>query len=249
MERPFWISTSWDDGHVLDRRVADLLNQYHLRGTFYIARDYLQDRLSESQIAQLAQEHEVAAHTLTHPVLTQIDINAARKEMIDSRDWLQGVTRQPVTGFAFPKGIFNHELRNVAEEAGFVVARSVRQYDISTTGLDFLDLPTTVHIYPFPLRPVDSWRARFEPIRRAVPHVWPLRIPILALRNWIALALALLERASQCGGVFHLWGHSWEIEKYRMWDALERILAAASRYANARPVTNSELVSELKLLG
>ncbi|NDJ75621.1 MAG: polysaccharide deacetylase family protein [Chloroflexi bacterium] len=246
MTQPFWISTSWDDGHVLDRRVVDLLNRHNLRGTFYIARDYLPDRLSDSEIVVLAQEHEVAAHTLTHPILTEIALDDARQEIMGSKAWLEDLTGRPVTGFAFPAGIFNQDLRNLAEDVGFRVARSVRQFSIGTTGLDYLDLPTTIHIYPFPFRPVNSWRARFQPIRRAVPHILPLRIPLLALRNWPALATILLERASQQGGVWHLWGHSWEIEKYGMWDELDRILAVASRYSNAQPVTNSELVHALK---
>ena len=44
--KPFWITTSWDDGHTLDLRLADLLDKYDLRGTFYVARDYLDERLA-----------------------------------------------------------------------------------------------------------------------------------------------------------------------------------------------------------
>ena len=31
-----YITTSWDDGHPLDLRVAELLSEYHLQGTFYV---------------------------------------------------------------------------------------------------------------------------------------------------------------------------------------------------------------------
>ncbi len=36
MKPATFITTSWDDGHPLDFRVAELLSKYGLRGTFYI---------------------------------------------------------------------------------------------------------------------------------------------------------------------------------------------------------------------
>ena len=67
---PFDIVTSWDDGHPLDLRIAELLTRFGLTGTFYIARDYLDERITEAQIKALSCQHEIGAHTLTHPVLT-----------------------------------------------------------------------------------------------------------------------------------------------------------------------------------
>ncbi|MDQ7036500.1 MAG: hypothetical protein Q9P01_17205 [Anaerolineae bacterium] len=61
------ITSSWDDGHVLDLRVADMLDRYGLTGTFYIARDFLDERMSDSQLQDLAQRHEVGAHTANTP--------------------------------------------------------------------------------------------------------------------------------------------------------------------------------------
>jgi len=245
MAQPFWITTSWDDGHILDLRIADYLNKYNLVGTFYIPRDYINPRLSDSDLVHLAARHEVGAHTLTHPVLTETDIETARHEIVGSREWLQDITGTSVTAFCYPKGYADQQTRDLVAEAGFEVARTALQYHI-TAGRDFLDLPTTVHIYPFPLRPVKDWRARTKPIRRALPYVPSLRIPILALRSWPTLALALLERVAKVGGIWHLWGHSWEIEKYGMWKDLDRILAAASQYSQAQSVTNSQLVHELR---
>ena len=171
MGRSFWISTSWDDGHALDRRIAELLDRYQLRGTFYISRDYLDERLSDRQIVELSENHEIAAHTLTHPVLTQLDLEAARQEIVGSRDWLQDLIGKPVTGFAFPKGVLNPDLRNVAEEAGFTVARSVKQYSIAARGFDYLNLPTTVHIIlsPFALSTIGAPGWGHPPSRTAYP--------------------------------------------------------------------------------
>ena len=246
MGRTFWITTSWDDGHRLDLRVAETLDRYGLAGTFYVAREYLDaaERLTEDEVAQLSKRHEIGAHTLTHPILTQVDEPTARREIEGSRDWLRQVTGKPVTAFCYPKGLYNVAVRAVVAAAGFGVARTVGQYRLDA-GDDPLALPTTVHIYPFPLRPTPSWRARFEPIQRILPHVLRLRLSPLALRNWRTLALNLLDRAAATGGIWHLWGHGWEVERYGMWSDLEYVLEAAGRYSGARVVTNSELVGEV----
>jgi peptidoglycan/xylan/chitin deacetylase (PgdA/CDA1 family) len=243
---PFWITTSWDDGHRLDLRLADLLDQYGIKGTFYISREGLPpgERLSEPEIAALARRHEVGAHTLSHAVLTDLDQAAARHEVVESRAWLESITGQAVTVFAYPKGRYNTAARQVVAEAGFAAARTVEAYHYDL-GHDLLLMPTTIHIYPFPLRTTRSWRAAFGPLRLIRPHLRSLHISWLALRSWPTLALALLNRAAAIGGIWHLWGHSWEIEKYNMWRALEHVLATASQQPYARFVTNTQLVREI----
>ena len=134
----------------------------------------------------------------------------------------------------------NPAVRDLIAGAGYEVARTVEPYRLDA-GDDWLMLPTTIHIYPFPLRPSSSIRARFQPIYNIRQHVWRLRIPVLALRSWPALALALLQRAAQTNGVWHLWGHSWEIEHHNLWDDLEHALAATRQYTGARRVTNTDL--------
>ena len=39
------ITTSWDDGHPLDFKLAELLNKYNLKGTFYIPRSNAEHRV------------------------------------------------------------------------------------------------------------------------------------------------------------------------------------------------------------
>jgi peptidoglycan-N-acetylglucosamine deacetylase len=242
----FTITTSWDDGHRLDQRVADLLDRYGLRGTFYVARDFLPERLSDGEIRALATRHEIGAHTLTHPVLTEVNAERASAEIGGSKSWLEDVIGTPINAFCYPKGRTNSALQDVVKTAGYKMARGVEQYQFATNGARY-NMPTTIHIYPFPLRPVRGLRKiplRLEPVKRALPYVRQLGISPLALRSWSSLAIALLERAAAVGGVWHLWGHSWEVEQYAMWDDLEQVLAAGGRYVNVRHAVNSELVNQ-----
>jgi len=67
---------------------------------------------------------------------------------------------------------------------------------------------------------------------------------LLSRRDWQKLAGKLLERTLRHGGVFHLWGHSWEIEQEHQWDRLEKLLATiAANKDKVTSMTNSELGS------
>src|SRR5689334_16731650 len=121
MARSLIITTSWDDGHTLDLRVADMLDNYGMKGTFYITRDFLEKRMSDKQIRALASRHEIGAHTLTHPDLPDVPPEQAREEIAGSKAWLEDVTGKPVTSFAYPKGLNTPALRAMVAEAGYTI--------------------------------------------------------------------------------------------------------------------------------
>jgi hypothetical protein len=52
-------------------------------------------------------------------------------------------------------------------------------------------------------------------------HVYPDRIEYNGV-SWIEVAKKLYNEAmNKQNGFFHIWGHSWEIEKFKLWDELE----------------------------
>lgn len=241
------ITTSWDDGHVLDLRVAELLDKHGLTGTFYIARDFLAERMSETQLRELANRHELGAHTLTHPTLTEIPLEQARAEITGSKAWLEDVLGLPVTTFCYPKGRNNPALQRLVQEAGYSLARGVEGYALHA-GDNRWCVPTTLQIYPYPLRKMPDlvwWRgawARLQPVREALPHMRTLRLSARALLDWQTLGRDLLGQAVQQNGVWHLWGHSWEIDRYGLWDALDHMLGQAASFSDRQAIANSALV-------
>jgi peptidoglycan/xylan/chitin deacetylase (PgdA/CDA1 family) len=58
--------------------------------------------------AQLRKVHragiEIGAHTSTHPILTRVDSNTARREIEESRSRLEQIISAPVKSFAYPNG-------------------------------------------------------------------------------------------------------------------------------------------------
>jgi len=64
-------------------------------------------------------------------------------------------------------------------------------------------------------------------------------------RNWELLGRQLFEEVRATGGVFHLWGHSWEIDANDDWSRLRTMLKELSN-PDVVFVTNGELAAELK---
>ncbi|MGH7837447.1 MAG: polysaccharide deacetylase family protein, partial [Candidatus Binataceae bacterium] len=63
------MTTSWDDGHPLDLRVAELLAAHGVRGTFYVpvraSADSLMKPADLRRLRNLGME--IGAHTVSHP--------------------------------------------------------------------------------------------------------------------------------------------------------------------------------------
>lgn len=236
-------TTSWDDGYRDDLRVAKILDHYKVKGTFYVCptRQHGLTPLTEQEICMLATHHEIGAHTMTHPKLTAIPQEKAQREIHESKLWIEKVTGKPCTMFCYPYGDFNDVIVQHIREAGFWGARTVEQYKFRTES-PFL-LPTSLHIYPFPLRPVWN-RHALDPLRNALPTTRMMNIPFISLRSWSSFAKALFRSAYEQGkSWFHLWGHSAEIYRYDMERDLEVFLAYIRSFSNVDYVPNSSLVS------
>ncbi|MGA2003869.1 MAG: polysaccharide deacetylase family protein [Terriglobales bacterium] len=61
----------------------------------------------------------LGSHTLSHPLLTEIEEAVARREIYESRVKLESILDRPVTEFSFPFGGFNQKLVAAARDAGY----------------------------------------------------------------------------------------------------------------------------------
>jgi peptidoglycan/xylan/chitin deacetylase (PgdA/CDA1 family) len=64
------------------------------------------------------------AHTVSHPNLTAIADDAARREIAGSKAALEARVGHPVTTFCYPAGLFGARERRLVAEAGFTLAAS-----------------------------------------------------------------------------------------------------------------------------
>ena len=234
-----FLTTSWDDGHPLDFRIAEMLERYGLTGTFYVPRRAETTVMSTAQIQELSRRFEIGAHTLDHVQLHNIAYTEARRQLGGSRLWIEEVTGQECRTFCFPGGKFRLSQLPLLREAGFGAARTVEMLSLACPqrrqGVALL--ATTIQAHPNSLftylgNSAKRWRGK---------NLWLLRFHHWR-KDWASTAIALLNCARREGGVFHLWGHSWEIEEGGQWGPLERVLSAMGECKEeARCVTNAEL--------
>ena len=232
------MTTSWDDGHPLDCRIAEMLELYGLTGTFYVPRQAETKVMCAAQLQELSKRFEIGAHTLDHVLLHNIADTEARRQMSVSRAWVEDMTGKPCKIFCFPGGKFRRKQLPVLRECGFAAARTVEM--MSLGGAYTMDglvlLPTTIQAHPHSLftylgNAAKRWRAK---------NLWHALTQ--HKNDWASMAIAMLNCAKKEGSVFHLWGHSWEIEETGQWEALEHVLAAmAECKREAQCVTNGEL--------
>ena len=87
--------------------------------------------------------------------------------------------------------------------------------------------PTTLQAYPH-----DSL-AYYKNLtrRRDLPGLYRYVFELNRLRSWVELGKRLFDQFLQEGGIWHLYGHSWEIEKLGLWNELQEMV----NYVRERP--------------
>lgn len=243
---PTLVTTSWDDGHPLNLKLLDLLDRVGAKGTFYIApRCHMTH--SDEELREMASRQDLGGHTLNHPDLDTVSLDTARAEIADGKAALEQIVGREMVAFSYPNGRHTPEIKRLVKEGGFLGGRTCVSVDLDPVD-DWFEWNTSLHMYPHPLRKRDAdnylWgRALLQPAQRNWPRIWRHRLPLSALWGWDSLARATFERVhSRGGGLWHLWGHSWELEKYGTWDRLEEFLRFVIAHDNVELLNNSDVL-------
>lgn len=199
------ILSSWDDGSIHDKRMAELMSKYDIETTFYVPVMWqkvntLKRRysLSLDELQEIAKVHTIGSHTISHPHLTAIQIDDAYTEIYDSKKMLEDLIDKPVTSFCYPRGYYNDSIKEMVVAAGYSDARTTKVGYLSSA--DPYETHTAVHVgYP---------RREYEG------------------KHWAEYAAELINSNNTDDKVFHFWGHSEEIDRFNQWDNLELFLKA-----------------------
>jgi peptidoglycan/xylan/chitin deacetylase (PgdA/CDA1 family) len=211
------------------------LERAGVAGTFYIAPRSCEipaeARLTSGDIRALASKFEIGGHTLTHARLPRLGVREAAEEIRQGKYLLEDVIQSPLRSFCYPRGEYRPCHVDLVRQAGFSLGRTVRRHETAFPR-DPLQTATTVHTYRhWRDIPAIAWLAGCQP-RRAASRFW----------NWDDLAIAQFDRTLASGGLFHLWGHSWEIDAHDDWARLERVLRHIGGRTSVRYLTNGELI-------
>ena len=243
------ITSSWDDRNALDLKLADLLNKYGVKGTFYVQRKRNSRSLSDEEVKQIINTgFEIGAHTLTHRELTTLSLAEAKEEIRGSKAYLEDLLGREVKMFCFPRGKYDGRIVALVREAGFTGARTVEPFAFHVP-TDLFSLGTTIQVFPFPFNFTDRGKINlrqnfFFPLFRAYRPLREIRSPLKGYLSFQGVAHVTLKHAEKIRGVWHLWGHSWEIEQFKMWRSLEKVFECLKTW-KAVSCTNGELLRSI----
>lgn len=213
------MTTSWDDGHPLDLRVAAMLREHGLAGTFYVPKRWRLPTMDDMQLRDLVEMgFELGGHTIDHVVLTRTPDDEANKQIKASQDWLAEVAGQPCTMFCPPTGRFHPKHAAMIADAGFVGYRTVELWNVDTprpVANGLVEMPTSLQAQPHARLPVLRNIAKRRSARNLVRF---LRMGQTG--DWLDQLQRLVSHVKVNGGHLHIWGHSWEIEEFKQWERL-----------------------------
>ena len=215
------VTTSWDDGHKLDVKLADLLRKYNIPATFYVSpesREFSkEDLLSVQEIQLLNENFEIGGHTLHHPNLSQVPLTSAIADIKAGKEMLEAIIGKRLQSFAYPYGAYTKQVQKAVLDLDFTVARTTKRFSIKPSN-EYSALPTTVHVYTH---------------LSDTPQLLKYRTI-----QWQKLARHFFDQTMENGGVFHLWGHSWELNKNNEWENLEALLEYISNREDVEYINN-----------
>lgn len=224
-------TTSWDDGHPCDERVAAMLEHYGLSGTFFVP---IRNReghpvMHASAIRELDRRFEVGSHTLDHVYLTGLSSKDCNQQVVSGKQELEDILGHTVAGFCYPGGKINASVRQITIDAGFDYARGIKNLWLNP-GIDRFDVKTTIQFYPHHRQVL--WR-NFIREGNYFDRIQTFRTIAIA-KDWLSAMIYLVELQAETDTVIHIWGHSWEIEKRELWPQLETFFRLISEF---RPQT------------
>lgn len=185
------VATSWDDGVRDDLRMAELLTKYKLPGTFYIPGV---TKLTPAEIVELSKTFTIGSHTMHHPLdIKQFEFADQELEISGCIDYLQSVLGFKPTTYCHVRGRYDLRTLEILKKLGVTNARTTIVGKLDP-GPDPLREKTTVHVFQ---------RKEYNG------------------KPWLQYARDMLSRWKREGGTYHVWGHSWEVDRDRNWHDLE----------------------------
>lgn len=222
------VTFSYDDGVEQDIRLIRLFDKYELKCTFNLNSGmfgvkgdavrkgvYIRvDRLKKEDIRSIYENHEVAAHTLTHPDLTKMPDREIIRQVEEDRIRLSELTGKEVVGMAYPGGGINYNIR---------VSQIIRKH----TGIRYAR--TTVNTDSFQIQ------KNLYTFRPNVYHV-------MNLKRLFQMGEDFLSSNSEDDQILYIWGHSFEFDIGDTWGIFEEFLKMISGQKDIFYGTNSQVL-------
>jgi len=215
--RQLALTFSYDDGNRCDERLADILTENKLKGTFNVNAANLgkgdKIRADELKTVFLNHGHEIACHGFEHPFEEKLPLIGVVEDVRKDKLELEKILGEPVRGMAYPMGSFSKDVKEVLRMLGIAYCRTVRNAD-STCYMpdDFREWdPTTHHIGKDGLT------------------LKQIGENFLKTPEWYGTHM------------LYVWGHAYEFDMRKDWDKMEEFCKLMAGHENIWYATNIEI--------
>lgn len=233
------VTTSWDDGGPTDLRIAELLHNRALRGTFYVPLSNLGHSVLDKAGLRLLTKNgfEVGGHGLSHRILPDLPVEEIDREVGICKQMLEEILGREVSMFCYPRGRHNRYVQQSVKKAGYQGARTTQMLAVRLAFGQF-EMPTSVQAYPHVKLTYVKNLAKRGMIRGLHEYI----AHFSRLDSWVEIGRKLFDLVLLEGGVWHLYGHSWEIEQLGIWDDLREILDYVCKRDGVTYLSNREVI-------
>jgi len=224
------LTFSYDDGVSQDIRLIEIFNKYGLKATFNLNSERLglqtvlnrngvnvsSKKNNAEDIKYIYDGHEVAAHTLNHPMLTSIQDDAeVIRQVEQDRINLSELVGYEVLGMAYPGGGINCDDRVATLIKNNTPIKYARTVPVTYSFTPYNDL----YQYKGTLYHHEDWDKLFEFGKR------------------------FIELEPDEPQVFYIWGHAYEFDIYpERWELFDEFCRMMSGHKDIFYGTNLEVL-------
>lgn len=239
------VTTSWDDGNPLDIKLCSILKNHNIKGTIYTPIQNKDNKLlSEEEIKKISEDFEIGGHYTYDISLTEISNNQLEDQLNYSKEELERITGKEIVSFCYPNGKYNKDVIKKVKQAGFKSGRTAEL--LRTTISNPFHFHTTVQAED---------RIFLSKVKQAFTTnnyilAGKLVLETSLFKRWDVIAKRTFDYVLNNGGIWHLWGHSLDLQQNNDWnllnDTLEYVYKEGKKN-NAEFLTNGEVIQMLQI--
>ena len=219
------VTFSYDDGYTADLKIADMLTEYGMKGTFNLNSAYIgtANKMTKEEAEEhlISRGHEIALHTATHVALGKTTLANGILEMHTCKNSMEKTFGRIIRGSAYADsgirildGVNKEDIKSYLRALDVVYARSLAaDNDSFELPVDFLEWIPTAH--------------------QTNPEIMNY------IEKFVNMKVEELYCASRSPKLFYIWGHAFELDENLT--LLRKICDKISKKEDTWYATNMEI--------